>query len=121
MTLYVVNPNQDVIVNLTHDQPSSTAARSFVSPVTGRVLGYWVVNNASITGSTGYVSMQIGGTTVTNSSLNLSSAAAGTVQGPVTLTTGSAAVVTAGQAVAMVPDGGSSTALPLNFTLIIRK
>lgn len=90
-----------------------------VAPHAGNIVGVSVVNYAANAGTKTVFTAKIGGVSVTHPALEEAvTAAAGTA---VTVVPTAANAVTAGQAIEIASDGGSSSAMPCSFTLTIAR
>ena len=90
-----------------------------VSPIAGEIETIYSVIDAAITVADAELTAEIGGTLVTGSEVTITQA--GSAAGDVDSATPSAAkTVTAGQAIEILTDGLSSTAVVANITVVIR-
>lgn len=99
----------------------STAQSVFVvAPHAGDIAAYWTALHGAITVGDATITLEIGGTLVTGSSITI--ATAGSAAGDVDTATPSAAnTVTAGQAIEIITDGGSTTARAADVTILITR
>jgi len=88
----------------------STAASSWaLSPIAGTISNYWTVIDTAITVGDATITLEIGGTPVTGSSITI--AQSGSAAGDVDTAAPSAAnTVTQGGAIEIITDGGSTDA-----------
>jgi hypothetical protein len=99
----------------------STGASSWtVAPHAGDIVAAYTVIDGAITGADATITLEIGGTLVTDSSITIaySGSAAGTVDSS---TPSAANTVTAGQAVEIITDGGSTDAAKAVVALVIAR
>lgn len=100
--------HQKIVLNVHHDDLSSTTSHYVASPVAGNITRVDVVIDQSFTGSDTVVQVEIGGVAVTDGSVTFVQAgsAAGDVQ---TATPTSNNTLTAGSVISVVSDGGMTT------------
>ena len=117
----VVDTNNAVIgdkIYLTVDMTDVSTASSVwvVAPVACTFTGLWSVINAAITSADAAITTEIGGTAVTGGALTIANS--GSAAGDVDSATPSALnTLTAGQALEIITDGGSSTTSRATFTV----
>lgn len=99
---------------------SSAQSDWVVAPHAGAITSIWSVIDGAITVADANLSFEIAGTPVTDGGILV--ATAGSAAGTVDSSTPSAAnVVTAGQAIEMITDGGSTTAAKVCITMLIAR
>ncbi len=99
---------------------SSSGSVWVVAPHAGDIAKIYSVINGAITVADATITAEIGGTLVTDSSITVaySGSAAGTVD---SATPSAANTVTAGQAIEIISDGGSTDACRATFTILITR
>lgn len=99
----------------------STADSVWVaSPYAATIQKIYTTIEGAITSANAAITAEIGGTLVTDSAITV--AFSGSAAGDVDSSTPSAAnAVTAGQAIEIITDGGSSTAVTCNVTLVMKR
>lgn len=108
-------------VALTVKMPDISTAKSVwvVAPFDADIEQYWSVIDGAITVANCNITLEIGGTLVTGSALTITQA--GSAAGDVDTASPSALnSVTAGQAIEIISDGGSTTNVDAVFTLLLR-
>ena len=117
----VVDTNDSIGANkiyLTVDMTDISTAASVwvVAPVACTFTGLWSVINAAITSADAAITTEIGGTAVTGGAITIANS--GSAAGDVDSATPTAAnTLTAGQALEIITDGGSSTTSRATFTV----
>ena len=107
-------------VNVSIPDISTADSVWVVSPIAGTISKIYTVIDTTITTGNATITAEIGGTLVTDSSITI--AFSGSVPGTVDSSTPSAAnTVTAGGAVEVITDGGSTVASKATVTLEITK
>lgn len=94
---------------------STASSQWLVLPFAGDIVKIYLVADGTTTG-TSVFSFEIGGVAVTSGGINLTAGAAGVV---FTATPSAANTVTAGQALEMISDGGSTNTVNARLTFII--
>ncbi len=98
---------------------NTAASRFVVIPWAGTITTAYVVNSVANTTTKTVITLEIGGSLVTMSALEIAiTAAAGTV---VNQSPSAANVVTAGQAIEVITDGGGSPTMPGEVVLLIAR
>lgn len=104
----VINNLNKVVLNVHHDDISAAASHWVVAPIAGAIVGFSSVIDAAIATADVVLTLEIGGVAVTGSALTI--AFSGSAAGDTDSVVPSAAnVVTAGQAIEVISDGGTST------------
>ena len=91
-----------------------------ISPLAGDITSIYSVINGAITNANATITAEIGGTLVTDSSITIaySGSAAGGVDSSAPSATNT---VTAGQAIEIISDGGSTDVCSATFTIVITR
>ena len=108
------------VLNAVIDDISDAAASSFwvVCPVAGDVTKIYSVIDTVITTGDAVLTFEISGTLITNSTITIANA--GSAVGDVDSSTPTALnAVTAGQAIEIITDGGSTVACKAEITIVI--
>ena len=102
------------------DDISTAQSDWVVAPYAGTVTKIYSVIDAAITVADATLSFEIGGTAMTSGNITVTQA--GSAAGDVDSSTPSANnTVTAGQAIELITDGGSTTASKATITLVIQR
>ena len=112
--------SQPVIINARIDDVSTSQSDWVVMPYAGTITKiYSVISANSLSGGDAVLTFEIAGTAITGGTITIASgSAAGTVDSntPTALNT-----VTAGQALELITDGGSTGTSPAELTIILDK
>ena len=110
----------EFLLNVDMTDVSSAVSVWVVSPYAAKIKTIYSVINGAITVGDAAITVEIGGTAVTGGAITIanSGSAAGTVDSatPTALNT-----VTAGQAIEIITDGGSTDASRATFTLVMQR
>lgn len=118
VTTAALNNNNKIILNYDFEDISSAASKWVVCPIAGDISKIYSVLHGAITGADCGFTFEIAGTAVTSGAITITQA--GSAAGDVDSSTPSAAkTLTAGQAIEIISDGGSTGAVNATFTFII--
>ena len=111
---------QPFLLNVRITDISTAASYWAVTPYAGTIAAVYTVLHGAITGANAVVTLELGGTLVTGSTVTItqSGSAAGDVD---TASPSAANTVTAGQAIEVITDGGSTGTVPVDVTLVINR
>jgi len=114
-----VNNLNKVVLNVHHDNLSTTSSRFVVAPIAGTIIAIYSVIDSSIATADTVLSFEIGGVAVTNGNITItqSGSAAGDVDS--STPTGNN-TVSAGQAIEVISNGGTTTSSAhANISIVI--
>lgn len=110
---------QNAILNVRIDDISTAQSVWVVSPIAGTIEAIYSVIDGAITGADATLTAELGGTLVTGSSITITQS--GSAAGDVDSASPSAAnIVTAGQAIEIITDGGSTGTVAANIAIKIK-
>lgn len=99
---------------------SSAASSWVVSPYAGTIEKIYTAIDGAITGANAAITFEIGGTAVTDGGITI--AQASSAAGDIDSSTPSALnIVTAGQAIEIITDGGSTNAVKAVVTIVMQR
>lgn len=111
---------QYIVLNVRITDISTAGSYWVVSPYTGTIDKIYSVINGAITVADATLSFEIAGTPVTDGNITITQS--GSAAGDVDSSTPSAAnSVTAGQAIEVITDGGSTGTITADITLLIKR
>ena len=107
------------VLQTTIDDISSSQSVLAVSPFAGEIIDWWTVIDGAIVTDDADLTLEIGGTLVVGSELTIAftGSAAGIVDGA---SPTSARTVTAGQAIEVITDGGSTNVIKAQVFILVR-